>query len=168
MQLQTIYKFYKEVVNIKPKTGINDCGRKCRISTTIVLESTEDDYCAHFSIEGEMLGVQHVFLSKSEFSSRVCLRSSTSPCNEISGCQRLCIRCYRDTTFPDNLQLNRIEKKSHIVQPRTDHNSFHTSTTKKTSVTKPKLGPILGRVINQMRQGPADLATTFLKLQDMG
>ena len=26
---------------------------------------------------------------------------------------------------------NRIEKKSHIVQPRTDHNSFHTSTTKK-------------------------------------
>ena len=43
---------------------------------------------------------------------------------------------------------NRIEKEYHIVQPRTDHNSFHTSTTKrKTSVTRPKLGPILGRVI---------------------
>ena len=120
MQLQTIYKFYKEVINIKSKTGINDCGRKCRVSTTIVLESTEADYCAHLSIEGEMLRVQHVFLSKSEFSSRVCLQSSTSPCNEISDCQQLCIRCYCDTTFADNLQLKSYrDKNSHIVQPVT-------------------------------------------------
>ena len=75
----------------------------------------EAEYCAHLSIEGEMLGVQHVFLSKSEFSSRVCLGSSTSPCNEISDCQRLCIRCYRDTTFPDSLQLKSYREKNLIL-----------------------------------------------------
>ena len=148
MQLQTIYKFYKEVVNIKSKTGINDCGRKCRTPTTIVLESTEADYCAHLSIEGEMLGVQHVFLSKSEFSSRVYLQSSTSPCNEISDCQRLCIRCYRDALATQivstkNLILCNLEQTIIVSTPRRQKTKQNK---KKTGVTKPKLGPILGRV----------------------
>ena len=135
LQLQTIYKFYKEV-NIKSKTGIDECGRKCRIPTTIVQESTEADYRAYLSIEGEMLGVQHVFLSKSEFSSRVCLRSSTSPCNEISIANGFVFVVIVIQPFLITCNSNRIEKKSHIMQPRTDHYSFHTSTTQKKHLSR--------------------------------
>ena len=71
MQLQTIYKFYKEVANIKSKTGINGCGSKCRIPTTIVLESA--DYCANNQCQHLISHAFHVLCWRSVVWKALCI-----------------------------------------------------------------------------------------------